>query len=254
VQVDHNRSAFEWGRRCAHDLASVQALFKAAQVIEFVKKPSLDEMVAKRVEFLTGYQDAAYAAQYQAYVDKVRAAESRFGTGKALSEAVARYLFKLMAYKDEYEVARLHTDPAFIAKIESMFEGDYKLVHHLAPPLTAKKNDKGEFIKSPFGPWVRSAFGWLARLKGLRGGALDLFARTDERKTERALIQQYRDCIDELLQTLDAGKLPLAAEIARIPEEIRGYGHVKERHLKAARAKWDGLMAQWRSGAARKAA
>jgi len=254
VQIDNNKAAFEWGRRCAHDLASVQSLFKAAQVIEFVKKPSLDEMVARRVEFLTGYQDMAYAAQYKAFVDKVRAAEARLGTSKALSEAVARYLFKLMAYKDEYEVARLHTDPAFLAKIESMFEGDYKLVHHLAPPLTAKRNDKGELVKKAYGPWMRKAFGLLAKLKGLRGGALDLFANTDERKTERALIQQYRDCIDELLTSLDAAKLPLAAEIARIPEEIRGYGHVKERHLQAARIKWDGLMAQWRSGGVRKAA
>ncbi len=254
VQIDNNKAAFEWGRRCAHDLASVQALFKAAQVIEFVKKPSLDEMVAKRVEFLTGYQDAAYAAMYKAYVDKVHAAEAQFGAGKALSEAVARYLFKLMAYKDEYEVARLHTDPAFIAKIESMFEGDYKLVHHLAPPKLAKRNDKGELMKQSYGPWMRKAFGLLAKLKGLRGGALDLFAGTEERKTERALIQQYRDCIDELLKTLDAAKLPLAAEIARIPEDIRGYGHVKERHLKTARLKWDGLMAQWRAGAERKAA
>jgi indolepyruvate ferredoxin oxidoreductase len=210
--------------------------------------------VAKRVEFLTGYQDSAYAAQYKAFVDKVRTAESRLGQGKALSEAVARYLFKLMAYKDEYEVARLHTDPAFAAKIATMFEGDYKLVHHLAPPLTAKKNAKGELIKTPFGPWVRSAFGWLARLKGLRGGAFDVFGRTEERKTERALIGEYRSCIDELLQALNASNLPLAAEIARIPEEIRGYGHVKERHLQAARAKWDGLMAQWRTGAQRKAA
>ena len=254
VQIENNQRAFELGRRCAHDLASVQSLFKAAQVIEFVKKPSLDETVAKRVEFLTGYQDAAYAAQYKTFVDKVRAAESALGQGKALSEAVARYLFKLMAYKDEYEVARLHTDPAFVAKIESMFEGDYKIVHHLAPPLTAKKNDRGEFIKTPFGPWVRSAFGWLARLKGLRGGALDVFGRSEERRTERALIGEYRACIDELLRTLNTANLPLAAEIARIPEEIRGYGHVKERHLKAARAKWDGLMAQWRAGAERKAA
>ena len=254
VQVDNNKAAFEWGRRCAHDLASVQALFKAAQVIEFVKKPSLDETIAKRVEFLTGYQDAAYAAQYKAYVDKVRVAETKLGNSKALSEAVARYLFKLMAYKDEYEVARLHTDPAFLAKIEAMFEGDYKLVHHLAPPLTAKRNDKGELIKKAYGPWMRTAFGWLARLKGLRGGALDVFARTAERKTEVALIQQYRACIDELLATLNAANLPLAAEIARIPEEIRGYGHVKERHLEAARSKWDGLMAQWRAGAQRKAA
>ena len=170
VQVDNNKAAFEWGRRCAHDLASVQALFKAAQVIEFVKKPSLDEMVAKRVEFLTGYQDAAYAAQYKAFVDKVRAAEAPLGAGKALSEAVARYLFKLMAYKDEYEVARLHTDPAFIDKIDGDVRGRLQA---RAPPGAAdrsrRSNDKGELVKQPFGPWMRSAFGVLARLKGLRG-------------------------------------------------------------------------------------
>jgi indolepyruvate ferredoxin oxidoreductase len=249
VQVDNNKAAFEWGRRCAHDLASVQALFKAAQVIEFVKKPSLDEMLKKRVDFLTGYQDAAYAATYQAFVEKVRAAEDPLGKGRMLTEAVARYLFKLMAYKDEYEVARLHTDPAFLAKIDGMFEGDYKLVHHLAPPLTAKRNDKGELQKRPFGPWMRTAFGLLAKLKGLRGCALDVFGKTEERRTERQLIVEYRACIDELLQGLNAGNVVLAAEIARIPEEIRGYGHVKERHLAAARAKWTGLMVRWRQGA-----
>ncbi len=246
VQVDNNKAAFEWGRRCAHDLASVTALFKAQQVIQFVKKPSVDEMVATRVAFLTGYQDAAYAAGYKSFVDQVRAAEQPLG-GTKLSEAVARYLFKLMAYKDEYEVARLHTDPAFTAKIASMFEGDYKLVHHLAPPLIAKKNDKGDLIKQPFGPWMRSAFGVLAKMKGLRGGAFDVFGRSDERRTERALIQQYRDCITELLKTLNAENQALAAEIARIPEEIRGYGHVKERHLRTARPKWDALMARWRA-------
>lgn len=250
VQVDNNKAAFEWGRRCAHDLASVQALFKAAQVIEIVRKPSLDEMLKKRVDFLTGYQDAAYAATYQAFVEKVRAAEAPLGKGAALSEAVARYLFKLMAYKDEYEVARLHTDPAFLARIDGMFEGDYKLIHHLAPPLTAKRNDKGELQKKPFGPWMRTAFGVLAKLKGLRGGAFDVFGKTEERRTERQLIADYRACIEELLQGLNAGNLAQAAEIARIPEEIRGYGHVKERHLAAARAKWNGLMVRWRQGAA----
>ena len=254
VQVDNNKAAFEWGRRCAHDLASVQAQYKAAAVIQFVKKPSLDEMVARRVEFLTGYQDAAYAAQYQAFVDRVRQAESNLGAGTALAEAVARYLFKLMAYKDEYEVARLHTDPAFTQKIADMFEGDYRLVHHLAPPLTARRNDKGELVKQPYGPWMRRAFVLLAKMKGLRGGALDLFGRSEERRTERALIQQYRDCIEELLKTLDAGNLAMAAEIARIPEDIRGYGHVKERHLKAARTKWDALMQRWRAGALKQAA
>jgi indolepyruvate ferredoxin oxidoreductase len=247
VQVDNNKAAFEWGRRCAHDMASVSALFKAAQVIEFVKKPSLDEMVVKRVEFLTGYQNAAYAAQYKAFVDKVRTAEAPLTATNKLSEAVARYLFKLMAYKDEYEVARLHTDPAFVAKIDGMFEGDYKLVHHLAPPLLARRNDKGELLKQPFGPWMRSAFGVLARLKGLRGTAFDVFGRTEERRTERALIEQYKACIDELLRGLSVERLPLAAEIARLPEEIRGYGHVKARHLAAARGKWEALMVRWRA-------
>jgi indolepyruvate ferredoxin oxidoreductase len=250
VQIDNNKAAFEWGRRCAHDLAAVQAMFKAQQVIQFVKKPSLAESVAQRVEFLTGYQDAAYAARYKAFVEKVQAAEGRLGGGMALSEAVARYLFKLMAYKDEYEVARLHTDRMFTDKIASMFEGDYKLVHHLAPPLTAKKNSQGELIKTPFGPWMRTAFGVLAKLKGLRGSALDVFGYSEERKTERALIGEYEACVDELLRTLNADNRALAAEIARIPEEIRGYGHVKERHLKAARTKWQALMQRWRSGTA----
>ncbi len=253
VQIDNNKAAFEWGRRCAHDLASVQALFKAAQVIQFVKKPSLDEMLAKRVDFLTGYQNAVYAADYKSYVEKVRAAESKLGTTK-LTEAVARYLFKLMAYKDEYEVARLHTDATFTQKIADMFDGDVKIVHHLAPPAIAKKNAKGELIKQPFGPWMRSAFKLLAKMKGLRGTALDPFGRSEERQTERALIGEYRAAIDELLATLSADKLPLAVEIARIPEDIRGYGHVKARHLKAARDKWAALTARWRDGAQARAA
>jgi len=250
VQVDNNKAAFEWGRRCAHDLASVQALFKAQQVIQIVKRPSLDETVKTRVEFLTGYQDAAYAAEYRSFVDKVKAAETALGapgTALPLTEAVARYLFKLMAYKDEYEVARLHTDPAFTAKIDAMFEGDYKLVHHLAPPAMAKTNERGELVKQPFGPWVRTAFGVLAKLKGLRGTALDLFGRTAERRVERALIGEYRACIEELLKSLTVGNRALAAEVARIPEDIRGYGHVKERHLRAARLKWQALMVRWRA-------
>lgn len=247
VQVDNNKTAFEWGRRCAHDLAQVEAMFKAAQVIEFVKKPSLTEMLAKRVDFLTGYQNAAYAQTYAAFVDKVRAAEAPLKSTQ-LSEAVARYLFKLMAYKDEYEVARLHTDRVFSEKIAGMFEGDYKLVHHLAPPLTAKKNDQGELLKQPFGPWMRNAFGLLARMKGLRGTALDIFGRSAERRMERTLIVEYRACIEELLNSLNAQRLALAVEIARVPEQIRGFGHVKERHLAAARPKWQALMEQWRNG------
>jgi indolepyruvate ferredoxin oxidoreductase len=153
-----------------------------------------------------------------------------------------------MAYKDEYEVARLHTDAAFTAKIAGMFEGDYKLVHHLAPPLIAKTNERGELVKRPFGPWMRSAFGVLARLKGLRGTALDVFGRTEERRMERELITRYETTVTELLKTLNAGNRAQAAEIARLPEDIRGYGHVKLRHVKAVEPRWDALMKRWRDG------
>jgi len=246
VQADNNKAAFEWGRRCAHDLAAVRALFQTAQVIQFVKKPSLTEMVAKRVDFLTGYQNAAYAAEYQAFVDKVHAAERGVaGSGTRLSEAVARYLFKLMAYKDEYEVARLHTDAAFSQRIAGMFEGDYRVVHHLAPPSSAGKDEHGHLVKKSYGPWMRKAMEVLAKMKGLRGTALDPFGRTEERRTERALIQEYRQCIEGLLAELTPERLALAVEIASIPEDIRGYGHVKERNLAAARIKWKALMARW---------
>ena len=253
VQVDNNKAAFEWGRRCAHDLAAVQALFRSAQVIQFAKRPSLDQLIATRVEFLTGYQNAAYAADYHGFVDKVRAAEAPLSSTR-LAETVARYLFKLMAYKDEYEVARLHTDGSFVAKVGEMFEGEYKLVHHLAPPLLAAKNEAGHLVKRPYGPWVRSAFGVLAKLKFLRGTPLDVFGHTAERRAERALVGEYRACIEELLRTLSAANLVQAVAIASLPEEIRGFGHVKDASLTAARAKWAGLMATWRGGRERRAA
>ena len=245
VQVARNQEAFEWGRRCAHDLEAVRALYQATQVIQFVKKPSLAEMLEKRVEFLTAYQNAAYAKQYRDFVGKVHATEESLGGGTRLSQAVARYLFKLMAYKDEYEVARLHTDAAFNQKISAMFEGDFKVVHHLAPPGLAKKDEQGHLKKKSYGPWMHKAMGLLAGMKGLRGTAFDPFGRTEERRTERALIGEYRDCINTLLSGLTVEKLPLAVEIASIPEDIRGYGHVKERHLAAARTKWQALMARW---------
>ena len=252
VQVEKNQTAFAWGRACAHDLPAVQALFTSQQVIQWVKQLGLDEVVQRRVVFLTDYQNATYAQQYQDFVQRVQQAEAALepqaskGASQRLSLAVARNLFKLMAYKDEYEVARLHTDPSFIAKLDAMFEDGYQLTHHLAPPLTAKKNDKGELIKQAYGPWMRQAFVALAKLKGLRAGLLDVFGKTAERRGERALIAQYRQCIEELLAGLQTDKLPLALQIANIPEDIRGFGHVKERHLHAAQARWSSLMQQWR--------
>jgi len=248
VQIDNNKAAFEWGRRCAHDLASVQSLFKAAQVIAFVKKPSLAEMLNKRVVFLTAYQNAAYAQTYQAFVEKVRAAEAPLGK-TVLTEAVARYLFKLMAYKDEYEVARLHTDTGFLNQVHAMFEGDFKLNYHLAPPLLASKNDHGELQKQQFGPWMLAGFKLLARLKGLRGTPFDMFGRTDERREERALIAEYRASLEEVVAGLNAQSHAAALEIARIPELIKGYGHVKARHLAVARPQWTALMQAFRQPA-----
>ncbi|CAN5126082.1 indolepyruvate ferredoxin oxidoreductase family protein [soil metagenome] len=245
VQVENNKAAFEWGRRCAHDLAAVQALFKAAQVIQFVKKSSLAEMLAKRVDFLTAYQNAAYAQTYQDFVEKVRLAEAPLGK-TTLTEAVARYLFKLMAYKDEYEVARLHTDTGFLNKVNAMFEGDFKLNYHLAPPLMASKNDKGELQKQSFGPWMLTGFKLLTRLKGLRGTPFDVFGRTDERREERALIVEYRASLEEVLAGLTPGNHAAAVEIARIPELIKGYGHVKAHHLATARPQWTALMQAFR--------
>jgi indolepyruvate ferredoxin oxidoreductase len=162
------------------------------------------------------------------------------GLGEALplSEAVARYLFKLMAYKDEYEVARLHSDAGFAAKVQSQFEGDFQLNYHLAPPLFAKRNEKGELQKQQFGAWMGTAMRLLAKLKYLRGTAFDVFGRSEERRDERALIVEYRTAIDAMLPTLNAANRDAAAAFARVPEQIRGFGHVKARHLEAARQQW----------------
>jgi indolepyruvate ferredoxin oxidoreductase len=207
---------------------------------------SLDELVARRIAFLTDYQDAAYAKRYADLVSRVRAAEQAKAPGStALTEAVARHFFKLMAYKDEYEVARLYTSGEFQRQIAQQFDGDYKLVFHLAPPLLAKKDAQGRLQKKAYGPWVFTAFKLLARLKFLRGGALDVFGYTEERRHERALIGDYETTVRTLVEGLDTGKLALAVEIASIPEQIRGYGHVKEAHLKKAKAREAELLKQW---------
>ncbi|MEI2457231.1 indolepyruvate ferredoxin oxidoreductase family protein [Lysobacter firmicutimachus] len=209
---------------------------------------SLDELIARRVAFLTDYQDAAYAKRYSDFVAKVREAEQSKAPGSTdLAEAVARYFFKLMAYKDEYEVARLYTSGEFQRRLQQQFDGDYKLKFHLAPPLLAKKDAQGRLIKQEFGPWVFTAFKWLAKLRKLRGGTFDLFGYTEERKMERRLIADYEKTVGDLLSSLDGGNVDLAAEIASIPEHIRGYGHVKEDHLHKAKAREAELLKEFRN-------
>ena len=257
LSVEFNKQAFVWGRTAAHDPASVMQAAQrngmTAQVIEFKRPPALDDVIARRVDFLTAYQNAAYARQYSDFVAQVRSVESQLGEGAQalrLSNTVANYLFKLMAYKDEYEVARLYTTTAFRDKVAAMFEGDYKLKFHLAPPLLAKHDANGHLIKKEYGPWMMRAFGVLAKLRFLRGTALDIFAYNAERKQERALIEQYRTTILALLSKLTPANLAQAVAIARIPEEIRGYGHVKERHLKAAKQKEADLLRMFHAGQA----
>ena len=254
VTVDKNKAAFEWGRRAAHDWPSVEKLLAPAQVIELKRRDTLEAIVSRRIDFLTHYQNAAYAKQYGDFVERVRTAEAPLAK-TALAEAVARYLFKLMAYKDEYEVARLYTQTGFQEKIAAMFEGDYKVHFHLAPPAIARRNAKGELQKRKFGPSTMVLFRLLAKLKGLRGTTFDVFGKTEERRTERELIGQYRASVEQVIAGLDASNHALAVEIARIPEQIKGYGHVKERNLKPARERWAALMAQWGStGSQRQAA
>ncbi len=258
VAIEFNKQAFLWGRRAAQDREAVQRLTapKAETPAKTDIATTLEDIVARRVTFLTDYQDAAYAARYQALVDTVAAAEQRTVPGTdALARAVARYAFKLMAIKDEYEVARLYTDGSFQKKLTDAFEGDFKLQFNLAPPLFAPRDpETGKLQKMTFGPWMMSAFRLLARFKGLRGGSLDIFGRTEERRMERRLREEYIARIEGLLAGLTADTHPIAVELAMVPEQIRGYGHVKEAHVARAEARTKTLEAQLRDPAAAKAA
>jgi len=241
VAVAQNLTAFEWGRHAAHQLPAVEALLKPLQIISFKKRDRLEDLIATRIEFLTAYQNAAYAKQYESFVLKVKAKESPLGSS-LLTETVARQLFRLMAYKDEYEVARLHTDKQFLERIKSQFEGDFKVFYHLAPPLIAKRNEKGQLIKQKMSPHMVLVFKVLAQFKFLRGTALDIFGRTEERQTERALIQEYKDAIDEVLVSLKTENHALAVKMANVTEQIKGFGHVKEKHLAAVMVQWQNCM------------
>jgi indolepyruvate ferredoxin oxidoreductase len=242
VSVKMNREAFAWGRLAAHDLARVERIAGLKPERHSPPPQSLDEMTARRAEFLTRYQNAAYAARYRALVDRARRAELPGAT--AFSQAVARYFFKLMAYKDEYEVARLHADPEFRAKLDAEFEPGYRLAFNLAPPILARPDPvSGEPTKRRFGPWMMPAFKILARMKGLRGTAFDPFGHSPERRLERSLIAEYEARIRGLLTRLDAANYDAAVAIASLPEGIRGYGHIKRRHLAAVRTREAQLLA-----------
>ncbi|MBI3713230.1 MAG: indolepyruvate ferredoxin oxidoreductase family protein [Burkholderiales bacterium] len=232
VAIEANKKAFLWGRRAAVDLHKVERIAIPAQAIVVQMPQSLDGMIQHRVAELTAYQNAAYAAQYQDLVNQVRVAEAKIG-GQLLSKAVAKYAYKFMAYKDEYEVARLYTNGAFTEKLKQQFEGDFSVKFNLAPPLFAKKDGQGHLIKAQYGSWVWHALKLLAKMKGLRGTKFDLFGYTEERQQERALIEDYRNTILSLLPQLTADNVQQMIAIASLPEKIRGFGRVKEKAIKA---------------------
>nr|WP_322402228.1 indolepyruvate ferredoxin oxidoreductase family protein [Massilia sp. Gc5] len=250
VAVASNQRSFLWGRRAAVDFKRVERTAMPAQPVLIQMPQSLDSVVTKRIEFLTGYQDAAYAAQYETLVARVREREATLKLGSKLSMAVAKSYAKLLAYKDEYEVARLYTDGRFVEQLQSQFDGKFSVKFNLAPPLFAKKDAKGHLVKAEFGSWMWRAFKLLAKLKGLRGTALDVFGYTAERKMERALITEYRDMIEALLPSLDAANHAVAVELAALPEQIRGFGHVKEKAVAEYRVRRQELL----SGAVKKRA
>jgi indolepyruvate ferredoxin oxidoreductase len=245
VAVSSNLAAFEWGRHAAHHLPMLDALISPGHIIEFKKRPQLEDLIQQRVRFLTAYQNTAYANVYENFVKTVKAKEMVFGQ-TLLTETVARQLFKLMAYKDEYEVARLHTDKQFLERVKTQFEGDFKVFYHLAPPLLAKRNEKGQLVKQKMSPHMVLVFKGLAKLKFLRGTAFDVFGRSEERQTERALIQEYMDAIKELLLSLTQENHALAVNMANVPEQIKGFGHVKEKHIAAAMIQWQNHMDAFR--------
>jgi len=223
VAVETNLKAFDWGR-LAH--SRPEALPPAAAPEKAVDE-TLDEVIARRETFLTAYQDRAYADRYRKLVDQVRTHEDSIGV-EGLTDAVARSLFKLMAYKDEYEVARLHMDPAFLNSLKDRFEGDFSVRYHLAPPLLPMGKDaRGRPNKQAFGAWMQTAFRFLMRLKGLRGTPLDPFGYTRERREERALIRWYEDLVTTHLPSITAADLEDWKERFAAPLQMRGYGPVR---------------------------
>ncbi|MBW8908681.1 MAG: indolepyruvate ferredoxin oxidoreductase family protein, partial [Mesorhizobium sp.] len=227
--VAMNIAAFRWGRRAAHQPDFVRNLVGQTGETAPRLAETLDDVIARRVAFLTAYQNAAYARRYADRVAMVRAAEAEAAPGSTVvTEAAARNLFKLMAIKDEYEVARLYTDGTFATDLAKQFQSYDKLEFHLAPPILGRRGNDGKPRKSSFGPWMMKGFRLLATLKGLRGSAFDLFGYSEERRGERKLLAQYEADLDLIAAALAPGRIEAATALASVPALIRGYGHVRQ--------------------------
>jgi len=247
VAVPFNIQAFRWGRYAAIDRQAVEkaAGFHVEEKLYQIPT-SFEDIVAHRKKFLTGYQNKAYADRYEALVNRVRAVDKRLKK-EELSVGVAKYYSKLLAVKDEYEVARLYTDGTFMKELYDQFEGPVKLNFYLAPPLISRRDPfSGEMKKKIYGPWMIYGFQLLAKLKWLRGTPFNIFGYTKDRKLEQILIKDYEIQIDYLLKKLKPKNYDFAVALASLPEHIRGYGHVKDRHLRDVKANEEALLAKFK--------
>jgi indolepyruvate ferredoxin oxidoreductase len=252
--VDMNKAAFAWGRQAAIDIAPVRAAAgmaaPAAVVAMPQRTPSLEVLIADRSDRLTAYQNAAYAKRYVEFVRAVADAERQRVGGDRLAREVATSLYKLMAYKDEYEVARLYAESGFFDRVAQQFEGDYKLRFHLAPPLLARRDSQGHLVKQAYGPWVAGAMRWLAKARVLRGTPFDPLGYMAERRAERQAIDDFQALMRRVLGALDAQRLDTALALARLPQTVRGYGHVKHQQASAAALKQQALWGEFVRGPA----
>ncbi len=249
VAVDFNKQAFLWGRRCAHQPERVlEALGERGnKQADIPAEPSLDELLADRQRRLVSYQNTAYAQQYSQWVTRVQDADRDPQASDSLTRTVARNLYKLMAIKDEYEVARLYSDGDFQRKLEQQFEGDFELRFNLAPPILSKRDPQtGHLQKREFGPWMQTAFALLAKFRGLRGSALDIFSYTEERRQERQDLQDYQQLLEDILGGLSEEKYATAVALADLPAGLRGFGHVKDRNREKLAVQRAPLLARFR--------
>jgi len=254
VATDFNKQAFLWGRRTAAEPDAVEKIANPERAVKStVREQTLDEMIAARGTDLTAYQNVAYAERYSRLVDRVAKAEAACAGGASdLTDAVARAYFKLLAVKDEYEVARLFSDGAFAERLEKQFDGDYRLEFHLAPPILASVDPvTGRPRKKTYGPWMMTVFKVLARMRGLRGSAFDIFRTSPDRKLERRLIEDYEQDIEALLAGLNASNLEIAVAVAVLPLSIRGFGPVKEVAARQAEERKGELMQAFQTPASR---
>jgi indolepyruvate ferredoxin oxidoreductase len=248
AMVDFNKQAFLWGRRAAHDLASVAALASPPETLpeDRVLSASLDQRIARRKAYLADYQDQAYAERYAKHVSKIRHLETVVVPGQQrLAEAVAQSLFRLMAVKDEFEVGRLMADPAFLKEISDQFDGPYRIKFHLAPPLLAAMDEAtGRPHKSVWGGWMLGVFKLLARMKGIRNSWLDPFRYTAERRMNHKLLADYEALLDHLADRLAPANHDICVELAALAQSVRGYGPVKEKAAGEAETRKQALLAR----------